>query len=148
MKTILDHTNRRNFLRTTTVLAVSGVSMDLLPRLAAAESPRGSRISYCCDGRIYVTEPGSPEGKPLTTGHADFKPSWSKTGDMLICFRRTKDDPVTANWKSAIFVINVDGSGFHALSDGTRTDFNPTWTRDGHNTPFGTGRMTSPAVTS
>lgn len=47
-----------------------------------------------------------------------------------------KDDPVTVNWKSAIFVINVDGTGFHQLSDGTRTDFNPTWTRDGLNTPI------------
>ena len=66
----------------------------------------------------------------------DFKPSWSKTGDMLVCFRRLKDDPVTVNWKTAIFVINVDGTGFHQLSDGTHTDFNPTWTRDGLNTPI------------
>ena len=55
---------------------------------------------------------------------------------MLVCFRRTKDDPVTVNWRSAIFVINVDGTGFHQLSDGTHTDFNPTWTRDGLNTPI------------
>jgi len=33
-----------------------------------------------------------------------------------------------------IFVINTDGTGFNQLSDGTRTDFNPTWTRDGLNT--------------
>jgi hypothetical protein len=30
----------------------------------------------------------------------------------------------------------VDGTGFHQLSDGTHTDFNPTWTRDGLNTPI------------
>src|SRR5262249_7217397 len=54
----------------------------------------------------------------------------------LVCFRRLKDDPVTVNWKSAIFIINADGSGFHTLSDGRRTDFNPTWTRDGKNTPI------------
>ena len=88
------------------------------------------------NGEIHVNEVGKPEGKPLTTGHMDFKPSWSKTGNMLVCFRRIKDDPVTVNWKSAIFIINVDGTGFHQLSDGTRTDFNPTWTRDGLNTPI------------
>jgi Tol biopolymer transport system component len=55
---------------------------------------------------------------------------------MLVCFRRTRNDPVVTNWKSAIFVINVDGTGFHQLSDGTYTDFNPTWTRDGLNTPI------------
>ena len=42
---------------------------------------------------------------------------------MLVCFRRLKDDPVTVNWKTAIFVINADGTGFHTLSDGTHTDF-------------------------
>jgi len=39
-------------------------------------------------------------------------------------------------WKSAICVINVDGTGFHKLTDGTHTDFNQTWTRDGSNTPI------------
>ena len=33
-------------------------------------------------------------------------------------------------------VIHVDGSGLHALTDGTHTDFNQTWTRDGTNTPI------------
>jgi hypothetical protein len=31
---------------------------------------------------------GQPEGKPLTSGHWDFKPSWSKKGDMPVFFRR------------------------------------------------------------
>jgi len=73
---------------------------------------------------------------PLTSGHWDFKPSWSKTGDMLVFFRRLKNDPVVTNWKTAICVIKVDGTGFHKLTDGTHTDFNQTWTRDGLNTPI------------
>jgi hypothetical protein len=72
----------------------------------------------------------------VTTGHWDFKPSWSTTGDMLVCFRRLQDDPDTLKWKTAIFVVQVDGSGFQQLSDGTHTDFNPTWTRDGQNAPI------------
>lgn len=95
-----------------------------------------SRGSYYVNGEIHVNTYGTPEGKPLTTGHRDFKPSWSKTGDMLVFFRRLKNDPVVTNWKTAICVINVDGTGFHQLTDGTRTDFNPTWTRDGTNTPI------------
>ncbi len=98
--------------------------------------PTGYRGSYFKNGEIYVNEYGTPEGKPLTSGHQDFKPSWSKTGDMLVFFRRLKDDPVVTNWKTAIHVINVDGSGLHALSDGTHTDFNQTWARDGTNTPI------------
>jgi len=144
MKTLNDQLCRREFLRNAAqATAAMGLAAGMVPvatPLAAdageESSLLGSRISYFCNGEIHVNQVGKPEGKPLTTGHMDFKPSWSKTANMLVCFRRTKDDPVTVNWKSAIFVINVDGSGFHQLTDGTRTDFNPTWTRDGLNTPI------------
>jgi len=108
---------------------------------AVANSPTsnasgGHKASYYVNGEIHVNELGAPEGKPLTTGHWDFKPSWSKTGNRLVFFRRLKDDPVVTKWITAICVINVDGTGFHELTDGTHTDFNPTWTRDGLNTPL------------
>jgi hypothetical protein len=94
------------------------------------------RSSYYKDGEIHINVLGTPEGKPLTVGHWDFKPSWSKTGDMLVFFRRLKNDPDVSKWKTAIHIINADGSGLHQLSDGTHTDFNQTWTRDGTNTPI------------
>jgi hypothetical protein len=96
----------------------------------------GIRGSYFMNGEIHVNTYGMPEGKPLTTGHQDFKPSWSKTGDMLVFFRRLKHHRVTVNWITQICIINVDGTGFHKLTDGTHTDFNQTWTRDGTNTPI------------
>ena len=102
----------------------------------------GLRCSYYVNGEIHVNELGTPEGKPLTSGHADFKPSWSKTGDMLVFFRRLKNDPVVTNWITVICVIKVDGTGFHKLTDGTHTDFNQTWTRDGLNTPIWNRRNT------
>ena len=55
---------------------------------------------------------------------------------MLVFFRRVKNDPNVSKWKTAIHVIEADGSGLHALSDGSHTDFNQTWTRDGKNTPI------------
>ena len=130
----------REFLRkathATATISIGSTLTPLIARAGEAEPPRGSRISYYCNGEIHVGVPGQPEGKPLTQGHWDFKPSWSKTGDMLVCFRRLKDDPVTVNWKSAIFIINSDGTEFHTLSEGTYTDFNPTWTREGQNAPI------------
>jgi len=92
--------------------------------------------SYFKNGEIHVNEYGTPEGEPLTSGHQDFKPSWSKTDDMLVFFRRLVHHPVTVNWITQICIINVDGTGFHAITDGTHTDFNQTWTRDGSNTPI------------
>jgi hypothetical protein len=108
--------------------AVHGVS--------AATAEEGHRSSYYKDGEIHVNVLGTPEGEPLTSGHWDFKPSWSKTGDKLVFFRRLVNDKEVSNWKTAICIINADGSGFHQITDGTHTDFNQTWTRDGTNTPI------------
>lgn len=94
------------------------------------------RGAYFCNGEIHVNTYGEPEGRPLTAGYQDFKPSWSKTGDMLVFFRRLGNNPVTVNWKTVICVISIDGTGLHQLTDGTHTDFNQTWTRDGANTPI------------
>jgi Tol biopolymer transport system component len=101
---------------------------------ACAAGP--NRVSYYKNGEIHMDEVGAQERAPLTVGHWDFKPAWSVTGDRLVFFRRTKDDPVTVNWTSAIHIMNSDGTGLHQLTDGTGTDFNPTWTRDGTNTPL------------
>lgn len=105
------------------------------------------RASYYKDGEIHVTVLGEPEGKPITTGHWDFKPSWSVTGDHLVFFRRLKNDPVVSNWITQLCIINADGTGFHPLSDGTFTDFNPTWTRDGKTRPCGIAKRARKAVT-
>lgn len=135
MSTPTNRLCRREFLTKTTQAAAAMAASAAAPLMAFAGEAT-PRISYYMNGEIHVGEVGKPDGRPLTTGHMDFKPSWSKTGNMLVCFRRTKADPVTVKWKTAIFIINVDGTGFHRLSDGTRTDFNPTWTRDGLNTPI------------
>lgn len=102
----------------------------------AQPKEEGHRSSYYKNGEIYVNILGTPEGKPLTTGHWDFKPSWSKTGDMLVFFRRLKNDPDVSKWKTAICIINADGTGFHQITDANHTNFNQTWTRDGSNTPI------------
>lgn len=115
--------------------AFLGGAAAALATAGTARAGERARIAYFRDGAIHVGLPGRPDARPLTSGHADFKPSWSRTGDMLVCFRRTRDDPVVGNWRSAIFVIGADGSAQHFLSDGSHTDFNPTWTRDGSNTP-------------
>ena len=94
------------------------------------------RISYFKNGEIHVNILGKPDKKPLTSGHWDFKPSWSKTGDKLVFFRRYANAPEVWNWKTAICIINADGTGFHQITDAKKTNFNQTWTRDGSNRPI------------
>jgi len=119
----------------TVLIALVGVLSANDSGLTAGQNDM-NRGSYYVNGEIHVGTYGQPEGKPLTTGHNDFKPSWSKTGDMLVFFRRVKNDPDVSKWKTAIHIINADGTGLHQLTDGTHTDFNQTWTRDGSNTPI------------
>lgn len=106
------------------------VAMLGLPCLGEGVTQTEHRGSYTVNGRIHVGLFGHPDGKPLTTGHTDMKPSWSKTGDKLVFFRSVKEaDP----WRTSICVIKTDGTGFNKLTDGTYSDMNPTWTRDGSN---------------
>ena len=94
------------------------------------------RISYYKNGEIHVNYVGYPDSEPLTKGHWDFKPSWSKTGDKLVFFRRYVNAQEVWNWKTAICIINADGTGFHQITDAKKTNFNQTWTRDGSNRPI------------
>lgn len=124
----VSQTSRRGFLGAVGALAASPLGL--------AEGPvRRSRISFYRNGEIHVGLLGESVSKALTTGYWDFKPSWSRTEDRLVCFRRLQDDPETMKWKTAIFILGADGGTPCFLSDGSHTDFNPTWTRDGSNTP-------------
>ena len=116
-------------------LTVLGQS-DQLPEELHPSVAAGHRSAYFKNGEIHVAVLGEPEGKPLTTGYWDFKPSWSKTGDKLVFFRRVQNHPQVGMWKTAICIINADGTGFHQITDATQTNFNQTWTRDGKNTPI------------
>ncbi len=134
---------RRDFLKKSSValttLGSSSLSSSLLlPSNAFAEEANSKplRASYFCNGELHIGEIGKGEGTAITKGFMDFKPSWSRTEDKLIFFRRIKDSMAVNNWKTAISIIGSDGSDLHHLSDGTKTDFNPTWTRDGLNTPI------------
>jgi len=69
----------------------------------------------------------------VTSGHKDFKPSWSKTGDRLTFFRFLSKGRGFHTWRTKICVVNIDGTGLRELTTGDYPDFNPTWTRDGSN---------------
>jgi Tol biopolymer transport system component len=92
--------------------------------------------TYSRNGEIYINEVGTPEEKPVTSGHSDMKPSWSVTGDRIVFFRVTKFSGRVSDWTTAICIINTDGTGFQQLTSGQFADFNPSWTRDGSNRIF------------
>ena len=103
------------------------------PGAAEDATPTDYKGVYNVNGRLHVSLLGTPDGKPITDGPNDLKPSWSKTGDKIVFFRTPRLTAQVSSWKTAICVVNADGSGFRKLTDGTQTDFNPTWSRDGKN---------------
>ena len=113
-------------------LAVSLSAIAGGPDSAASEA---HRASYSKDYKIHVGVLGVTDGEPLTQGD-DFKPVWSKTGGKILFFHRVVNDPEVGNWKTAVCIMNVDGSGLEQITSGEFTDFNHTWTRDGSNTPI------------
>jgi len=94
------------------------------------------RGAYAKNGEIHVNVFGTPEGKGLTTGHQDMKPSWSKDNGKLVFFRVTKFARDVGDWKTAICGVNAAGGGFRQLTSGKLTDYNPTWSRNGKNHIF------------
>ena len=129
---------RRKRVQTLSIVQIC-IAATVLSR--ATDTDGGDRFSYYANGRICVDSLGKLDGRnPVTVpqgkGQEDFKPSWSKTGNMLVFFRRAKNDPVVTNWKTILCVIKTDGTGFQMLTDDKNTNFNPTWTRDGKNLPI------------
>jgi Tol biopolymer transport system component len=100
-----------------------------------AWSPDGRRIAFATDrnspedgDEIYVMEADGSGQRPVTRNlHSidDAWPSWAPDGERLVFARETPSD-------SAIYVINVDGTGLRRL---TRTkqalDTQPAWSPDG-----------------
>ena len=50
-----------------------------------------------------------------------------RRGDKLVFFRRYVTAPEVWNWKTAICIINANGTGFHQITDAKKTNFNQTW---------------------
>lgn len=82
-------------------------------------------------GSICILDFSTGEETPITVGHEDMKPSWSMEGDQIVFFRVMKKRERVQDWKTAICVVNADGTGFRQLTEGTYADYNPTWTKDG-----------------
>jgi len=104
-----------------TVLAVGVLAAACI--VSEADGQSDYRFSYYGNGRICVDELSEIDGRdpimvPPERGWEDFKPSWSKTGDMLVFFRRVKNDPVVVKWKTVLCIVK--GRLFlYKLADGS-----------------------------
>lgn len=107
------------------------------------DDPVASRMSYRWASStmkdsaniLRITIHDGDNYKFITEGHLDYKPVWSKEGDMITFFRDTGDIVLKPFhlYRTHICIINSDGTGFKKLTDAKNPNLNPTWTRDGSN---------------
>lgn len=84
--------------------------------------------------RFNVSTRIGGELKVLTDSNRDFKPVSNLDGKTLVFFRvQTYGDGSFETWKTAIHVVNTDGTGLRQLTSGEYADYNPTFLRDGTN---------------
>ena len=114
------------------IVACAASAQNDFYKMPSADNPIKINIPYSSSVNlgVSITEPDGKVTK-LTENKIDFKPSWSKEGDMITFFRSDRYFGPFHVWKAAICVINADGSAFRQLTEGKYADFNPTWTRDG-----------------
>jgi TolB protein len=100
-----------------------------------AWSPDGRRIAFATDrnapeegDEIFVMEADGRRQQPITRNlHSvdDAWPSWAPDGRRLVFARETPSD-------SAIYIVNVDGTGLRRLTHDTQAlDTQPAWSPDG-----------------
>jgi Tol biopolymer transport system component len=94
-------------------------------------APAGLVFSH---GRFNITLVHDGTLKVLTHTDRDFKPVSSPDGQLAVFFRvAAYGDGSFETWRTAICVINTDGTGFRQLTAGKYADYNPTFLRDGTN---------------
>jgi len=101
-------------------------------------APDGHLIAFASGppghSNIMLLGPKTGEVKQLTAlpGHAT-EPAWSPDGTSLVFSVATGDG---ATSRSALYTINVDGTGLKQITDGSASDARPTWSPDGNQIAF------------
>ena len=102
-------------------------------------SPDGKRIAFHRQVgdqyQLFVTDIEGGELTQVTEGADDEMPTWSPDGRMLAFasnrgWQRYTDATATSAYN--LYVVQVDGSGLTALTEGAHNMLNPRWARDGH----------------
>lgn len=109
----------------------------LLPTLTHAKIVFRS-VERSIGGGIYVMDDDGRNAQRLTDG--GWWPVWSPDGKQIAFI---KEPPGAPNWpqKSAIYIINSDGSNEHRFTNEDTVEWTPSWSPDGRHIAFKSNRL-------
>lgn len=92
-------------------------------------------LDATCPTDIYAVEVDGSNVRRLTTDPvAEYRATWSPTGERIAFERNTQDPPLM---RPAIFTMNPDGTDIRQVSSGDGgSDFWPNWSPDGERLAF------------
>lgn len=107
-------------------------------------SPDGKRVVLTSDAtgvtHIYTVAIDGTDLQQLTTGaDQDYTPRYSPDGTKIIFYRL--QNVSVPNAGLALYLMNADGSGMHAILDTLATDFDGTWANGGSEIVFSCNRF-------
>jgi TolB protein len=146
--TVIDHTDWSSDSGHIFTIKADGTGLSQITTGDGAEftpdwSPDGTHIAVSAIGDggsppgIFILDPLTGAVRPVTAnpypGHQDKEPDYSPDGTRIVFVRdRQLTEAGAANDQSALFVVNVDGTGLHRLTRwGGGLTGTPSWSPDG-----------------
>ena len=118
-----------------------------------AWSPDGTQIAYSRNGNIWVARVSMEGNSANVTDQRQVTflerqdastSSWSPDGQQIVFASQLGDARGTASYSDPssgeIYVINVDGTGLHRLTENSASDYGPDWSPDGSRIVFTSAR--------
>ena len=110
--------------------SANGFSLDQSISFVSSAAPSGESLHIA----KTITDGKSSEVTFLTNSqYNDYKPVISPDGNYIAFFRAFSEGSDFFRWKTAIFVMDIDGSNLRQLTDDTYMNTEPYWARDGSN---------------
>lgn len=105
-------------------------------------SPDGAHVAFAAEDettkrrRIYIVDQDGANLRPVTPPGDAANPAWSPDGKRLVFDASTNDNDDSSRGEWELWVVNMDGTDRHRLTNNSVNDWGPSWSPDGRRIAF------------